>query len=147
MDKEELFRKYIDNELSPSERVKVEMILEDKPDDLALFQSMQEIRQRVLKALETLNPSEVQVPRIGPDDVMRRGNRRLIWSIAASVIVLMGMSLLILLSLESTEKSKESLQFVEMNEEELFYDELDYYISPNRCWNERKTIMTFIEIK
>lgn len=147
MQKVELFRKYIDNELSPTERAEVEKSLQDNQDDVVIFQSMQENRQFVLNSLEKLNPSESHSPAIRPSILMRKRNRKLFWSIAASVVVLMGMSFLIWLSLNSSDTSKDQNQLVELIEQEVFYDELDYYISPNRCWNERETIMIIIEIK
>ena len=146
MYREEQFLKYLDNELPSRGRAEVEKILASDPAARAQMETLKAGRETLLSALDSLNPIEnVNVPpfrRPGPFGIRLRSVLR--YAAAAVLIVGVGLTFWLLDKPGDTARDENKLSMLET---ELREEALDCYISPNRCWNERKLPLIIIEIK
>jgi len=151
MNKEELFLKYIDDQLTPEEKHKVESMLAGDETDRLLFEKVKTKKEDVLKELDFLNPNEpFEIPRfITPISKSPTKNiyKLKLWHYAAIAAILIGIYFGI--NQITTKKDKTTVDLASTDEQtsKTKYKELDCYISPNRCWNQRQLVWTFIEIK
>lgn len=150
MNKEELFLKYIDEQLSQEEKLQVELLLSKSDDNIILFEKIKAARNEVLKNLERLNPEEKVIVPPFENKLANSKKSKVIhfklWHYAALAIILLGLYFGIkqLSNHEEDQIAEVVLEGVE--ESKTIYDELDCYISPNRCWNQKQLVWTFIEI-
>ena len=144
MDNKELFQKYLDNELSVKKKLEVEDLLKSNPEENSIFQSMKADQEKILETLDLLNPLDIEIPsKFSPP----KQSRKIMWRIAAAIVILIGISAVLWLSNRNTRSLLEENVIAEEVSEETISNELDYYISPNRCWKNRELVWTFIETK
>jgi anti-sigma factor RsiW len=145
--------KYLDNELSDEERKTFE---EKLRRDTELKQKLDEVRAKrreTLTAIDTLNPPvPVEVPDF--ETMQSAGKKQPLFSLhrlraAAAILILAAASIAyFLIPQENTENrmTVDNNNITEIEETE-YCSELDYYISPNRCWHKRELIYTYINKK
>lgn len=150
MTKEELFLKYIDDQLTKEEKSEVEALLLNDEASQQLFEKIKETRAEVLHSLEFLNPDETVI--IPPFDLSTVQSAKpitfqfKIWHYAAMIALLLGIYFIMKQSWVKTEQPIVEVIPEEIKESKTIYKELDCYISPNRCWNQRQLVWTIIEI-
>ncbi len=146
MNKIEAFLKYIDKELSDKEIQEVNHLLATDDDAKTLFDKIKQDRDNTLEILEQFNPKRaVEIPpfsKPAPEKNLRFQFLR----VAALIVVLLGISISLLL-LTDNGKSNQDEVMVANTEQKIIYEELDYYISPNRCWNQRQMVWIVNETK
>lgn len=147
MDKTEIIQQYLDNELSTQKRAEVDELLRTNQEAHDLFIVLRNKRETTLDMLNQLNPKTSIVFPPVPDLAKEVGQKYQYWKIAATIVVLIGISLSLWLLTRDAKNELHHEQIVEMHTIEDLTNDLDYYISPNRCWNERKLVWTIIEIK
>lgn len=147
MNKEERLQQYIDKELSAQKEAEVEELLRTDPEARMMYTDLQDARNSAMELLEHLNPK--QTLNIPPVPEISQRNRSLFryWKVAAGIILLAGVAMSLWLLTRDSKTNRMSEQFADMKDTEILVDDLDYYISPNRAWNERKLTWTIIEIK
>lgn len=144
MDNKELFQKYLDNELSVKEKLEVEDLLKSNPEENSIFQSMKTDQEKILETLDLLNPLDIVVPsKFAPP----KQSQKIMWRIAAAIVILIGISAVLWLSNRTPNSYMEENVIAEKVTEETISNELDYYISPNRCWRNRELVWTFLQTK
>jgi len=144
MDKKELFQKYIDSEISDEERLAVEQLLQTDPEAAIMYESLSSDRMEVLNTMEQLNPDHIPLPL---QNFQIKQTKRNLWRIAALILLLIGISAILWVSREDPEKIGGTENIAEIIDEEIIKNNLDYYISPNRCWNNRELVWTINKIK
>lgn len=147
MNREEQLLKYLDDELTESEVREVKELLAADPGASSILESVREKRRRTLSALSTLNPSDTRkVPAFSAAKSVVFPAYTII-RIAATVVILIGVSLALWLADRSGSSRQTEKMLAETLEMEPQNEDLDFIISPNRCWNERKLPVIIIEIK
>lgn len=147
MDHKDLIQKYIDQELSDKDRLIAEKLLQSDAEAYRLYRSLMTEREELLILLETLNPKEIQSPEAISFVSGNKISTRLFLRAAAAMIILAGLTFALYLGLGTSSDEDNKVETIDFVNEELWDDELDYYISPNRCVSERKLVWTIIEIK
>lgn len=140
----ELFQKYLDNELSDKEKLEVEDLLKTNPEANRLFLSMKVSHAKILETLDRLNPKRIDIP---PKFTQPKQSSKIFWRIAAAIIILIGISAVLWFSTRNTKSLLDENVVVEEASDEILSDELEYYISPNRCWRNRELVWTFLQTK
>jgi anti-sigma factor RsiW len=143
--------KYLDNELSVDERKAFEAKLLREPELKQKLEDIRAKRREALDAIGTLNPpSPVNIPDFG--NIQNPGKKRKMLSYrwlraTAAILILTAASIAYLLIPGNDPENTMTANNTELSmvEEPEYCSELDYYISPNRCWNRRELI--WIEIK
>lgn len=147
MDRKELFLKYIDDELSENERKAMDELLASDQQAREEMKDLKTARETMLLALEKLNPVDsVQIP----DFKRYRISRHFLSTplrIAAAVVILFGVALALWLADMNNTKKVSDAQLAASAEIQQNYEDLDCYISPNRCWHEREIPLIIIKIK
>lgn len=145
MNKEELFLKYIDNQLIQKQKLEVELMISENNTDKHLFEKVRETRKEILKTLDLLNPDDpIAVPLF---ESKKRETFQIKWRhYVAMAAILVGLFFGIKQLLNSEEVQDSELVSNNIEESKTIYKELDCYISPNRCWNQKQLVWTFIEI-
>ena len=141
----------MDHQLNEDEAREVEKIIGDSPDQKRIFEALKQKRQVTLDALEFLNPDEdIVVPAFEPpiNKSAKVYFKPIIWHYAAAAILLLLLPLSFWwYSAEDPElQLVEQIELVTIEESVINTEELDYYISPNRCWNQRQLLWTVIEL-
>jgi hypothetical protein len=147
MDNEIIFLKYLDDQLGESEAGEVEKMISNDQQQKEIFDAVKQKRQATLDALEALNPTEKVIV---PDFKFpgKKSKALTFWRYAAAVAILIALPASYWWF---SNKSQDEL-LVQQTEitraEEMVSDteELDCYISPNRCWNHRQLVWTVIEL-
>ncbi|MCB2221007.1 MAG: hypothetical protein KQI35_11475 [Bacteroidetes bacterium] len=147
MDRKELFLKYIDDELSENERKAMDELLASDQQAREEMKDLKTARETMLLALEKLNPIDsVQIP-----DFKRQRTFNLFHSIpfriAAAVVLLFGVAYALWMIGMNNTKKEDEVVMVDITDIQQEYEDLDCYISPNRCWHERKIPLIIIKIK
>jgi len=151
MDNEIIFLKYMDHQLKDDEVREVEKIIAEDPAQKRIFDTLKQKRQATLDALEFLNPDEdIVIPAFEPPNNKsdKVYFKPIIWHYAAAAILV----LLLPLSFWWYCADEPELQLMEQTElaniekPVINTEELDYYISPNRCWNQRQLLWTVIDL-
>jgi len=150
MNKEELFLKYIDGQVTQEEKLQVNLLLSESEANKQLFEKVKSTREEILLNLGLLNTLD---PIVVPPFENKRANSKKskvihfrLWHYAALAVILLGLYF----GMKQLGKHDED-QVVEVipegvEESKTIYEELDCYISPNRCWNQKQLVWTFIEI-
>ena len=151
MNKEELFLKYLDGQLTQEERQEVEMMLAENEANKLLFEKVKAIKEDFIGELDLLNPiKSVEIP-IFVNPITKNATRKIykisIWHYAAIAAVLVGIYFGLNQLLIQEDKTMEIATSEEIQVSKTIYKELDCYISPNRCWNQKQLAWSFIEIK
>ena len=146
MYREEQFLRYLDNELPPEDRAEVEQTLASDPAARQQMEILRSGRESLLSALDSLNPpGEVKVPAFrSPAPFGIRIRPRLRYAAAAVLLLAAGLTIWQLNHRRIDRQAEPGLTALE---KELQEEALDCYISPNRCWNERKLPLIILEIK
>lgn len=145
--------KYLDNELSKEERVAFEEKLQREPELKSKLDEVQAKRREALNAIGILNPSEpVEIPDFKSLQTAGKKQNLFVlhrWRIAAAILILAAASIaLFFLNGEKPEKAMTAENAgLHQTEEDTRCNELDVYISPNRCWNKRELVWTMVEKK
>ncbi len=155
MNNEVLFLKYLDGQLTTKEAGTVEKILKENPDQRQIFESIRKKRQEALDMLASLNPQESfaipPVESIISKSNLKKPKVRPLWPVvlryAAAILIIVALPLSFWLfdnkkPLPSTNPSFEGSTIKQTS----CNNELDYYISPNRCWHQKELICTVIEL-
>jgi anti-sigma factor RsiW len=144
--------KYLDNELSVDERKAFEAKLLREPELKQKLEDIRANRREALDAISTLNPpSPVNTPDFG--NIQNTGKKRKMLSYrwlraAAAILILAAASIAYFLIPDNNSENTMTASKTElpMVEEPEYCSELDYYISPNRCWNKRELVWTVVEL-
>jgi len=150
MTKEELFLKYIDDQLTSAEKQEVEMMLAENEANNLLFEKVKAKKEYFISEIDLLNPIEsVEIPSFDKpiSKIPTKKNYKIrFWHYAAIAAILIG----IYFGLKQVPISRENIISNNASEEiqvsKTIYKELDCYISPNRCWNQKQLAWTFLEI-
>lgn len=145
--------KYLDKELSEKEKENFEEQLRRKPELKQQLEAVNAKRREVLYAIESFNPTElVEIPEF--KTMQKAGSKKLLfslrrWKIAAAILILAAASIAFFFL---PDKKTQNTMTAENNafqkaEEDALCSELDYYISPNRCWNKRELVWTIVELE
>lgn len=155
MNNEILYLRYIDQQLTEKEVKEVEKILMENPGQLEIFEAVRKKRQSAIDALNSMNPEGLPV--IPPVDAIiskakpEKPNKRFLnpqfLRYAAILLVLVALPVSFWVLKNKKQSQKTSPAFSETTIQEITLNEnLDYYISPNRCWNERELVCTITEL-
>jgi len=152
MNKEQLFLQYLDQQLEDSEVEMVENLLTDDPDARIMFEEVKARRQSTLEALDRLNPGEDII--MPPFEGSKKPGQKFYMKpnflrYAAAIALLLAFSLSFWLNNRDEAVEVVSSDNIQAKTEETspsYTDELDCYISPNRCWNKRQLVWTVIDI-
>lgn len=152
MDEHEIL-KYLDNELSIDERKAFEVKLLREPE---LKQKLEEVKQQrnlVFEGIAMLNPSEA-IPEqdfesfVKPEQKRRKMLYPILRIAAAVILIVASVFSIIYFSAEKpADQVAESQQPAIEDEQATDSCNIDYYISPNRCWNKRELVWIEIKIK
>jgi hypothetical protein len=150
MNKEELFLKYLDGQLTPEKKQEVEMMLAENEANNLLFEKVKAKKEYFISELDLLNPIEpVEIPTfdnpITKIPTKKIDNIRL-WHYAAIAAILIGIYFGLKQIPINREKSIANIDSEEIQISKTIYKELDCYISPNRCWNQKQLAWTFLKI-
>lgn len=155
MNNEILFLQYLDQQLTEKEVKEVEKILLENPGQREVFEAVREKRQTAIDALKSLNPEGLPV--IPPVDLIIskaktvKPNRRFLspqfLRYAAIFLVLVALPFGFYFLKNKKQSQNTYPEFSETTiQETTLNGNLDYYISPNRCWNERELVCTITEL-
>lgn len=150
MNKEELFLKYIDDQLTSEEKQEVELMLAKNKANNLLFEKVKAKKEYLLSELDLLNPIEsAEIPTF--NNLIDKNTTRKIynikfWHYAAIAAVLIGIFFGLNQLLIPEDKTMEIATSEDVQDSRTIYKELDCYISPNRCWNQKQLAWTFIKI-
>lgn len=151
MNKEELFLKYIDGQLTQEQKCEVELLLSEDKTSKQLFLKVEALRKETIKKLDLLNPkASIEIPPFNsPSDSVSTTKtiKFNIWHYAAMAAILGGVYFGIKQFSMNTNQTIVDNQQEEVLISKTIYKELDCYISPNRCWSQKQLNWTFIEIK
>jgi len=157
MSNEADFLKYLDKELNRKETEEVEKLIRSSPEQKAIFDELAKKKQQTLESLNSLNPEEpVNIPDFKPPVqlnnkwTLKSGFLSLnIWRYAAAIAILLGLALSYMLFTPEksgiNEVKTTAINNVETTQDE--FEDLNYYISPNRNWNKRELVWTVLEKK
>jgi len=151
MHNEAEFLKYLDNELHGKGAEEIEKLIQSNPDMKAIFDELAKKKLQTLDALNSLNPEEpVRIPDFEPpgeNKEMLRLLRSKILRYAAAIAILLALALSYLLF--TPEKSGinqvKTTALIKADTTSEEFEELNFYISPNRCWNKRELVWTILE--
>lgn len=146
MNKQELLQKYIDGELPEADARAVESMIQTDPEAKTLLEDLQLKRNKIVKALEQLNPDRIPAHDL-TFQLKRKRKLQLNWKLVAGLLILLGVAAILWSILNSNGKSSKEKNLTEVANAEIKCSEIDYYISPNRCWNRRELVFTFQKIK
>jgi len=155
MNNEVLFLKYLDGQLTTKEAGTVEKILKENPDQRRIFESIRKKRQEALDMLASLNPQESfaipPVESIISKSKTKKIRVRPMWPVvlryAAAILIIVALPLSFWLFDSKKPQQNTKLPFSESTiKQTSCNNELDYYISPNRCWHQKELICTVIEL-
>ncbi len=141
--------KYLDNELSDKEKEAFEEQLHSNPALKRKHDEVKSKRQVTRKAIGLLNPPE---PVVVPDfDKMNFSGKKRLWSFyrwcIAAVILIFAVATAGYFFLQHDGHEEHIAANHHTNlfvEEAPSCSEIDFYISPNRCWHRRQLIWTYV---
>ncbi len=151
MNNEIAFLKYLDNQLTGAEVEEVEKMILENPGQRELFEAVKKKRQTALDVLNMLNPEgEIVVPPFKANPGKNRAFhfRSNFWKYAAAIAIVVTSALCYWL-FNNRESEKVATQFSEIasvDPNTIDIENLNYYISPNRCWNRRQLVWTVIDL-
>jgi len=155
MNNEVLFLKYLDGQASAEEALMVEKILKENPGQREKFETMSKKRQETLEMLASLNPLEsFAIPPVGSiisKSISQKPKALPMWQVvlryAAAILVIVALPLSIWLFDNKKQPQNTTPPIAGSTPQQTSgNDELDYYISPNRCWHQKQLICTVIEL-
>jgi len=155
MNNEVLFLKYLDGQLTTKEAVMVEKILNENPDQRQIFESVRKKRHEAINLLASLNPQEsfaiLPVESIISKSKTKKIRVHPMWQVvlryAAAILIIVALPLSFWLFDNKKPQQNTKLPFSESTiKQTSCNNELDYYISPNRCWHQKELICTVIEL-
>jgi signal recognition particle subunit SEC65 len=150
-----LFLQYQDQQLTDKEVKEVEKILMENPDQREILEAVRNKRQSAIDALKSMNPEGLPV--IPPVESIiskaktEKPNKRFLippfLRYAAIILVLVALPLgfWVLKNKNQPQISPPAFSETTLSDSPVTED-LDYYISPNRCWNERELVCTVIKL-
>lgn len=146
MNKQELLQKYIDGELPDADRKALESMIEADPETKALLEDVQTKRNEVFNALEPLNPDRIPAHDLS-FQLKRKRKFYQNWKLVAGLLILIGVTAILWSIFDSNGKSGKEQNPAVVAIITNSCTEIDYYISPNRCWNRRELVLNFQKIK
>lgn len=150
MNKEELFLKYIDDQLTSEEKNDVDVMLAENEANKLLFEKVKAKKEYLISELELLNPIEsVEIPTFNnpiDNNATRKIYKIMFWHYAAIAAALIGIYFGLNQLLIPEDKTMDIVTSEQVHISKTIYKELDCYISPNRCWQQKQLAWTFIEI-
>jgi hypothetical protein len=151
------FLKYLDKELSEEEMKSVEELLRNDQEQRKIFETIKAKRNKTLNLLDSLNPQdEIAIPsfKINKQPLQNKAKKHLFlrpifWRYAALILVLTTFIFGFWFIQHQTTNPQltENIETIKAEDQTNGFDELNYYISPNRSWNERELVWTVVEIK
>lgn len=144
--------KYLDNELSNEERKAFEEKLFQEPDLKRRLEEVIAKRRDTLEAIGSFDPSgAAEVPDF--NSLPQPGKKRKLfisrwWKVAAAVLILVAASIAFFNHADQKPEIMQTAEntSIQQTEEPEYCSELDYYISPNRCWNRRELVYTYVNL-
>ena len=146
MNKQKFLQKYIDGELPDADMKAMESMIVSDTESKVFLEDLQTKRKEVLIALEQLNPDRILVPDLTFQLKKKRKFYRNL-KLVAGLLILFGVTATLYSIFSSVGKSEKEKKMAVGFNTEITCSEIDYYISPNRCWNRRELILTFQKIK
>ncbi len=158
MNNELLFLKYLDSELSQKEVEQVDKLLLENMDQKEIFETVKKKKENTLVALEQLNPDQqFVIPAFKPESDQLHFTakkplilRTVFWRTAAVIIILLTTAFGLWFFNNQQQHTKTEIAFTETastTTQPDHFGELNYYISPNRCWNNRELVWTVIQLE
>ncbi len=150
--REVLFLKYLDGEMTAGEAANLEKMLLDDPEQKQLFEEVKEKRMQVFDAMKSVYPeAAVDIPEfVNPAARIKTKSLRLSrwWRYAAALALLLTFSLVYYFTdLSSGNPAESGIIREEISQSSSNeFETLNYYISPNRCWHNRQMTGSFTEI-
>jgi len=151
MENKELIIRYFDNELVQEDIKLVEDLITNDSNARKLFEEIKQNRESTLNALNLLNPlGEIIIPPFNwqANKIEKSSWFSTIhkfWRYAAIIIILLASTTyLFFINKNNTVKQPETSNSTNT---ELLDENMDYYISPNRCWNKRQLVITISKFK
>jgi len=148
MNKQESFLKYLDNQMTDFEKQELEKLIECNREANQLCEEVKRRKEDTLKHLECLNPElPIEVPSLENIIGIPESKGRLfsihkvkLLPYAAGILFLLGLSISLWLSTKNYTTKNETL-YDDENLNSLELEELDYYISPNRCIHKHQLVL------
>ena len=144
MHNETLFLKYLDKELTEREIAQVEKLLSDDSAQKQIFEMVKTRRAQAMEALQLLNPEKVEaIPPFNHLEIKTEKRIRLIpkyWRYAAAASVLAVAGLWLYFDKNENPGTTVQSEMPAVNSLPSQFEELNYYISPNRCWHNRQMV-------
>jgi anti-sigma factor RsiW len=144
---EEILLKYLDDELTAEECKSLEQRLAVDASLRARLEEVKEKRMHVLTALDSLNPKTVSEVPPFKAPVRNPARSSNLIRYAAAAVVLIGVVITLWLVTTPSDKKDHAEVVTPIYAVETTYEDLDCFISPNRCWNERKIPLITIKIQ
>ncbi len=155
MNNEVLFLKYLDGQVTTKEAGMMEKILKENPGQYEIFEIVRKKRQEALDMLSNLNPQEsFAIPPV-ESNISKSKTKKMqvhpMWQVvlryAAAILIIVALPLSFWLFDNKKPQQNTKLLFEESSQKQTSgNEELDYYISPNRCWHQKELICTVIEL-
>jgi len=155
MNNEILYLQYFDQQLTEKEAKEVDRILLENPGQREIFEVVWKKRQSAIDVLANMNPEVLpvipSVESIISKAKSEKPNKRFLiphfLRYAAIFLVLVALPISFMILNNKKQPQNTYPEFSETTiQETTLSEDLDYYISPNRCWNERELVCTITEL-
>ncbi|MDD2632358.1 MAG: hypothetical protein RBR47_03540 [Bacteroidales bacterium] len=144
MHNETLFLKYLDKELTAKEAAQVEKLVSEDPAQKEIFDRVKTRRAKAIEALRLLNPEKAEAaPPFDHLEIKPEKRIRFIpkyWRYAAAIIVLAAAGLWLYFDKNENPVVTVQAEMPAVDNLPDQFEELNYYISPNRCWHNRQMV-------
>ncbi len=144
MHNETLFLKYLDKELTANEAARVEKLLSEDAAQKQIFDRVKTKRAQAIEALRLLNPEKAEaIPPFNHLEIKPKKQIRFIpkyWRYAAAAAVLTIAGLWLYFDKNESPATVVQSEMPAVKNMSSQFEELNYYISPNRCWHNRQMV-------
>lgn len=149
MDKEVLFLRYLDGELEGEELEMVKSLLEESYESRLLLERIRSTKEETLELIYQLNPKEdVTIPEWREPQVttvLPKRNIENFWRWAAIIILPLAIFFILRETGGNRKRELQDSAALRNPEQESILPgqtNIDYAISPNRCWTQKQLVGT-----